>query len=473
MYDVLIVGAGTAGMACAITAAGQGAKVGVVEKSDHIGGALHWSGGHMSAGGTRLQKSRGIDDSPEKHYQDIININGSSGDLELIKLAVEEAPRTINWLEDLGFDFAPECPRIIYGHVPYTLPRTHYGTNKALSIYEVLKPLWDDQIKKGNIDLFLHHEWKGLEQNNNQFNEVITENSDGEKSFFGQNIVLTTGGYGSNPSFFSQKHPNTPLMSSTYPSATGDGHQIIEKIGGRFQYAEMHLPSLGGVELAKGRCNFNEAWAMVLTSVYRQPREIYVNNQGFRFMREDEINADTRERLAIQQPGWTFWLIFDEAALLERMENGIENPIMIGWDTEKIKAAALEERFLWKADSIASLCQKTGLPYNNLNTTISGFNTIVDQGNDHDFGREYLKNKVEQAPYYALQVHASVLVTFGGMKVNPQLQLLDQAGKIMPGLYGAGEFLGLGATSGSAFCSGMAITPALSFGRILGKTLTK
>lgn len=468
MYDLLIVGAGTAGMACAITAAQQGTRVAVIEKADHIGGALHWSGGHMSAGGTRRQKTLGIDDSPQKHYEDIIRINEGTGDLTLTKLAVLEAPHTIDWLEDLGFEFAPECPRIIYGHVPYTTQRTHYGVDKAMSIYKVLKPLWDEQMTNGNISLFLETPMLGLKQNEGRYNEVITPS----QSYFGKNIVLTTGGYGSNPDYFKAKHPGIPLMSSTYPTATGDAHQILEKSGGIFDYSDMHLPSLGGVELEDGRCNFNIAWAMVLTAIYRQPREIYVNVRGKRFMREDEENADTREREVIKQPDYKFWLIFDETALLERNQDGSENPIMIGWNTEKIKAAAKEEQFIWQANSIELLCQKTGLPIETLKSTIADFNQKVDIGTDNDFGRVYLKNKIQQAPYYALLVHASVLVTFGGMRVNENLQLINKDSKIMEGLYAAGELLGLGATSGSAFCSGMAITPALSFGRILGRKLS-
>jgi len=163
-------------------------------------------------------------------------------------------------------------------------------------------------------------------------------------------------------------------------------------------------------------------------------------------------------------------LIFDEAALMERNEQGVENPIMIGWNTEKIKQAAEAEQFIWKADTLEELCQKTGISLH-LKTTIEQFNRYTDAGDDPDFGRTYLKNKIAEAPYYALLVHASVLVTFGGIKVNKDLQIMDANGNTMPGLYAAGEFLGLGATSGKAFCSGMAITPALSFGRILGRTL--
>jgi len=114
-YDLIIVGGGTAGMACAIEAANNGATVAVIEKDSKVGGAMYWSGGHMSAGGTNLQSRKNIDDSPEDHFKDIIDINNSTGDFELIWKAVEEAPHTLNWLDELGFPWAPECPRIIYG----------------------------------------------------------------------------------------------------------------------------------------------------------------------------------------------------------------------------------------------------------------------------------------------------------------------------------------------------------------------
>ena len=475
MYDLLIVGAGTAGMACAITAAQNGAKVGVIEKDNQIGGALHWSGGHMSAGGTRRQKTQGIEDSPEKHYADIIRINKGSGDLDLIKLAVEEAPSTIDWLEDIGFEFAPECPRIIYGHIPYDTKRTHYGVNKAISIYEVLYPLWDEQVENGHIELFLEHTMIGLEKVGKRFQKVLAHHNGMELKFSGKHIVLTTGGYGSAPDYFSEKHPKMPLVSSAYPTATADGHKIVEELGGEFKYGEHHIPSLAGIENPpqSGRANFNEAWSMTLTSVYRRPREIYVNSFGKRFMNEDEPNPDTRERIVTQQPGWKFWILFDEDALLERMENGMENSIMIGWDTKKIKAEAVKEESIFQADSINALSEKIGLPSDEIKKTIQVFNNNIDNGGEDKFGRTYLKNKIERAPFYAIHVHASVLVTFGGMKVNKDLQVVNKDGEVMEGLYGAGEFLGLGATSGSAFCSGMAITPALSFGRILGRKLVK
>ncbi len=472
-YDILIVGAGTAGMSCAITAAERGLKVGVIEKVDYVGGAMHWSGGHMSAGGTHLQKEKGIEDSPEKHLADIYRINNKTGDLDLTERAVFEAPKTVQWLDDLGMEWADDCPRIIYGHVAYETARTIYGPEKALSIYKAMLPSWEKHVSNGQIEIHFNNSFIGLGKNEDRFDTVFCESSEGEKKYTGKNIVITTGGYGSNPAYFHEKHGDIPLVSSCYPTATADGHMITEKHGAQFKYADFHLPSLGGMEeqAGSGRVDFNKAWAMVLTSVYRQPRDIYVNALGKRFIKEDEISPETRELTVMKQPDWCFWIIFDERALNSTDENGNHNPIVIGWTVEQIKEEAKKNRALTVANSIEELATKTGLPSDNLSSTVADYNKMVQTKMDSEFGRTYLEDAISEAPFYALKVHASVLVTFGGIKVNKELQILDTKGNVMKGLYAAGEFLGLGATSGSSFCSGMAITPALSFGRILGSNL--
>ncbi len=474
-YDIIVVGAGTAGMMCAIFAAKRGLRTMVLEKADHIGGAMHWSGGHMSAGGTKLQKRLGIEDSPEKHYEDIMRINGGSGDLALIRKAVDLAPQLIDWLDDNGFEFDPIAPRIVYGHVPYETPRTHYGVESAKTTLKTMMPHWEKGVAAGLITVALEHEVQRVSKIGDRYSKVHCTTQDGEKVYEGHHILLTTGGYGSNPEFFNDQHPGIPLVSAAYPTATGDGHLMIMKEHGSMRFSEHHLSSMGGIENpnGSGRCDFFEGWASVLTSVYRQPRDIYVDQQGDRFITEDEINPDTRERVMLANDIWHFWIIFDEAALLERDDQGNENPIIINWNTEKIKLEAERERFLYRADTIKELSAKINIPPNNLIKTVNNFNAMVDNDHDPDFGREYLKNKISEAPFYALKVHASVLVTFGGVNVNANLQVLNKEGDVLEGLYAAGELIGLGATSGSAFCSGMSITPALSFGRWLGDTLKR
>ncbi|MEM8889032.1 MAG: FAD-dependent oxidoreductase [Bacteroidota bacterium] len=471
IYDILIVGAGTSGMTCAITAAQKGARVLVLEKDSRIGGTFHWTGGHMSGGGTRRQKELGIEDSPDQHYEDIMRICEGSGDLDLIRMAVDEAPHTIDWLDDLGFEWAPECPRIIYGHIPYKTARTHYGTEMGYSFLKVLMPLWEKEVLARRISFHLN---KPMDALINEGNKIVGVKA-GTEHYYAKNIVLTTGGYGADGEFFAQMHPEAaPLVSATNTHSTGDGQKIVVAAGGQMRYQETHVPSLGGIEMEKGsqRADFKQAWAMVLTSVYRQPREIYLNAEGKRFMAEDEANPDTRERSVGKQSGQKFWMIFDEAALSETNEEGVENPLIIGWNAERIRAEAAREVSLWKADSLEELALKSGLEAEALKESVKRFNQQVAANQDEDFGRTYLKNPIKEGPFYALLSYASVLVTFAGLEVNKELQVLDEKGNPFPGLYAAGEILGLGATSGKAFCSGMAITPALSFGRILGRNLS-
>ncbi len=475
VWDVVIIGAGAAGMSCAIEAAERGLRVLVVERSDRPGGALHWSGGHMSAAGCRRQRQVGIEDSAPQHLQEILDINGHTGDEALIRLAVEEAPKTLDWLEDNGFEFAPECPRIIYGHVPYRVPRTFYGSQKGLSVLKVLKRRWQALLAAQRL-----HVCYGMAaldvacSEGNRYDTVVAADVENrEHRFRAQHIVFATGGYGASPAFFAHKHPGAPFVSAAYPTADGSGIALLERKGAAFRFAEHHLPSLGGVEMppGSGRTDFNEAWAMVLTSVYRPPREVYLNAQGRRFMPEDEPNADTRERHVMRQPGWFFWAVFDQAALDERNADGSESHLLIGWSRERFLDEAQKGVNICQAHHLEALARACQLPTETVLAEISAFNEAVAIGVDRAFGRKYLKNAVAQPPFYAVKICAASLVTFGGVRVNARFEVLDEQGRPLPGLYAIGEMLGLGATSGNAFCSGMALTPAISFGRRLGQQL--
>lgn len=210
---------------------------------------------------------------------------------------------------------------------------------------------------------------------------------------------------------------------------------------------------------------------MVLTSVYRPPREVYLNANGRRFMAEDEPNADRRERWVMQQPGWFFWAIFDQAALEERAADGTESPLLIGWSRERFLRRAQEGSGIYQANSLVELARACQLPPQVVEEEIAAFNQAVAIGKDEKWGRQYLKNAVKQPPFYAVKINAAALVTFGGIRVNTHFEVLNTSGEPLPGLYAIGEILGLGATSGNAFCSGMALTPAISFGRLLGQNL--
>ncbi len=468
-WDLIIVGAGTAGMPCAISAAENGASVLVLDKSNEVGGTLHITGGHMSGGGTKRQKSRGIEDSAENHIEDILRISKGSADNPIMRLAAEQNPRALDWLDELGFEFDDETPKIMYGHEAYSSPRTVFGKDAGKSIIKAMLPAWEKHVAGGRIEVKLKHEVIALIADNNEITGVRIRDRCGETERFGKAVVLATGGYGSNAKFFKSVTPTVEnLVSTTRYTSTGDGIAISLEQGAKFHNAENHFVTLGGIELEPGggRSDWWDAWALVYTSVYRRPREIYVNSFGRRFMNEDEPSADKREHFVMKQAEQKFWMIFDDASIDD------DEPLVRDWDAETLRGKSLEEEVIWQADSIVELAQKTGLDESNLSESVENYNAGAAMKQDA-FGRKYLDFKIEKAPFYALLTHGSTLVTFGGLAVNKDLCVVKENGDPIKNLYAIGEVLGAGVMNGEAFCSGMLITPAIGLGRFLGHKLAK
>jgi fumarate reductase flavoprotein subunit len=126
--DVVVVGAGTAGLPAAIEAADAGARVMLIDKQPEIGGMLHISTGQFSGAGTRRQHARGIDDSPAAHLADVERLSHGRANRELVELAVSQQGEAVDWLDDLGFEFADDTPRLVPGHELYSVPRTLRGS---------------------------------------------------------------------------------------------------------------------------------------------------------------------------------------------------------------------------------------------------------------------------------------------------------------------------------------------------------
>lgn len=458
-------------MPCAITAAENGARVLVVEKAAEIGGTLHWSGGHLSAGGTRRQRECGIADSPDLHFADVMRIADHQADPKLVRLAVDEAPHVIDWLDELGLPWDPITPRIVYGHEPYQIARTYYGMEAGKSILETLRPLWEAQVSAGRITALFGHAMTGFLVEAGTVLGVRAQSAQGEVDLRGRNVVLTSGGYAANHELFAELTPavhgiQPKLISTARPTSTGDGIIAARRLGAQVRHADKYLASLGGIELEPGSgwADYQSAWAMVFTTSYRPPREIYVNTHGERFMAEDNPSPDLRERLILQQPEHKFWCIFDERGLTEGAS------LVKQWSVDDLRVHAAAGKCMWQANTLAELARLAGIEEAGLVATVEKFNLAAQTGQDA-WGRQDWQYTIQQPPYYALLTHATSLLSFGGLAVNSDLQVLNNAGMPIPHLYAAGEILGAAALMGQSFCSGMLLTPCLSFGRILGRRL--
>ena len=283
MADILLIGAGTAGITAAIRAAKRGKRVVVIEKSDSVGGTLHYTAGHMSAAGTHLQHAAGISDTPEQHFNDVARICGNTMDAIITRKAVDLAAGTVNWLHELGYPFHERAPAILYGHEAYSIARTYFGKDdvspkmnrSGKTIWQILQPLWEEQINKGTIQLITHCKLIGFQHANHQITGVVVENNGEQQILTAQQYILTTGGYAANPSFFKEHIPGgSRLLSAANPAATGDGIKAVMDIGGIFWGGDKQMFTLGGIETepGSGRIDFWNAWARMSNSKYRNKR---------------------------------------------------------------------------------------------------------------------------------------------------------------------------------------------------------
>lgn len=470
-WDAIIVGAGTAGIPCAIEAATAGARVLVLEKGERIGGTLWVTGGHMSGGGTRRQRARGIEDSPAAHLDDVRRVSHGTAVEEIARLACVEAPGTLDWLDELGFPWAGETPALVYGHEPYRVARTVWGEGAGCDILETIRPLWDAQVAAGCIELLLATSLVDLLVEDGAVVGVRAAGPGGAVTDYrAPRVALTAGGYAAAPELFQQVTPGNPrLVSVAAVTSTGDGILAAQRVGAGFRGAEKFIPTAFGIELPRGsgRSDFWDGWPAVVAHV-RPPREIYVDDAGRRFINEDDESPHRREEEIQRLPDNRWWIVFDEASI----EAG--DPVVNYWSHERLRAEAERGEAVFRGDTLEQLAAATGvIDPAGLVATVAEWNALVDAGGPDPLGRAHVGPSIEQGPFYALLNRATTFISFGGLAVDTELRVLDAAGRPIPGLHAAGEIIGAGATSGNAFCGGMLVTPALSLGRRLGRQLAR
>jgi fumarate reductase flavoprotein subunit len=467
-FDIIVVGAGTAGIPLTIFAAERGARILVIEQSGEIGGTLHYSSGQMSGAGTKLQAARGIEDDPAIHYDDIMRISRGRADPALTRLATMIAADTIDWLTDLGAEFAPECPAVFFGHEPYSVPRTHWGVDGAKSYLKVLKPVFECALRSGDVDLRLHTRMLDiLRDDQGAAIGVTIQSGDGEREqVFGRNIVLTTGGYGGNSDLFSAFSAGKPLHTMAAPTSTGSGMQAALATGAVLHGQSDFLPTFGGVDGASSPGRTDMDMAMDLVPQVRQPWEVFVNAHGDRFIAEDSPSVDRKEHALLEQPGLEFWVVFDariyhEAPWLFRKRT-----------REQLDASFQTHPSFKRADSLFALAEACHFSAANLERAIERYNDARAAGVD-DFGRRHMPLPIVEPPFYAIRHHGTTVRTFAGIRINESLNVLNDRGLPIQNLFAAGEIVGAATFAGQSFAGGMSITPALGFGRILGQYLLR
>jgi len=464
-WDLIIVGAGTAGIPAAVFAAKRGARVLLIEASAQLGGTLHLSTGQMSAAGTKVQAAKGIVDTPQEHFDDVWKISKGTVSPELVKLAVFNAAEAYDWLMDNGFDMIPSHPVKGQAHEPYSKDRYYWGIDGGISILKVLEKTIQPEIASGRVTFLPRSEAKELiTGNGGAVTGVITQGEDGKTAkHLGKAVLLASGGYASNVAMFEQLTGCKHYARMSYPYSQGQGITMGLAVGGYVRGKEQYLCNFGAI-MADAEPQSTSIGRFNTYPERRQPWEVYVNVRGERFVQEDVPSVDKREHALLQQPDFRFWIVFDDE-IMKAAPLGID-----GWDRAKFEDAFSSEPMFYKAASLEELAAKAGVDKAGLTKTIAAYNKAQASGKDA-LGRTHMPRPIAKGPFYAIRHQGYSITSTVGLAVNTDLQVIKGDGAPIRGLYAAGELLGTAQLMGSAFCGGMNVMPALTYGKLLGQKM--
>ena len=449
-YDVVVIGAGGAGLTAAITAAENGASVVVVEKMAAIGGNTALSGGEMAAPGNWLQKKEGIEDSADKFYEDVMKGGDYKANPELVRVLADNALSAAEWLrDDIKVDF--EDKMMFFGG--HSVMRSLVPHNESgVEIIQKLKAKADEL----GITVLTNTKATELVETDKKVTGVKATTKDGDVTFTAsKGVVLATGGFGSNIEMRKEYNPemDEKILSTCSPGSTGDGIVMAEKIGAAtvdMSYIQTY-PT----------CDITSGTLLYVGDVRLAGRSILVNKEGKRFVEELE-RRDVISKAVTEQTGGVSYMFWDEASM---EASGVKEAHPEEYER------LIKEKHLVKADTIEEAAAFFGIDAEALKKTIADYNQYAADGKDLEFNKRGKLVAFGEGPYYIMVSQPSVHHTMGGVVINTNAQVLDKDGKAISGLYAAGEVTG--GIHGTNRLGSDAIADITVFGRIAGEQVSK
>jgi fumarate reductase flavoprotein subunit len=439
--DVVVIGAGAAGMTAAITAHDTGAKVIVLEKQPITGGNSMLAAGGMNAAETKYQKEKGIKDSVDLMIEDTMKGGNNLNDPELVKILARNSAGSVDWLTSLGADLS-NVGRMAGASVD----RRHGpkgGAAVGANIADTLKKNAADR----KIDLRVNSKVvKILEDGKGTVTGVQVEGKHrGLYTINAKAVVLTSGGFSANPERVAMYRPEFKGMTtSNQPGATGDGLDIGAAAGGELKdmkEIQIHPSVSAGSKI-------------LITEAVRGNGAIVVNQEGKRFMNE-LTTRDKASAAILAQTGKMAYMVFDEGVRqsLKQIDGYFHLDLVKEGETPEALAAEIKA------------------PAQALKATIETYNQAVDKKDDAEFKRPDMPRALRTPKYYAIAIKPGVHYTMGGLKINTDTQVIAKDGKPIAGLYAAGEVTG--GVHGNNRLGGNSISETITFGRIAGANAAK
>ena len=482
--DVVVVGAGGAGMTAAITAAAEGKSVVILESQSMVGGNSVRATGGMNAGKTVYQdenefgESAGVEKTlktaAEKYadnetitalaktvseqwaayqanptgYFDSVELMeldtmiGGKGinDPELVETLCANSADAIDWLDEHGITL-----HNVSSFGGASVKRIHRPVNaegKTVSVGSYMIPLLEENCKKAGVQILL----------NTTANEILTDangaaagikatGSTGETvTVNAKAVVLTTGGFGANLDMVVKYKPELKgFMTTNAAGIQGQGIEMAEAIGA----ATVDMDQIQIHPTVEANT------AALITEGLRGDGAVLINAEGKRFI--DEVGTrDVVSAAEIAQTGSYSWLVVDQAMV----------------DASSVIQGYIKKGYTVTGETYEELGKAMGVDAAAFAETMDKWNGYVEAKNDPDFGRTSFANPLNTAPYYAVKVTAGVHHTMGGLKINANTEVLNEKGEVIPGLFAAGEVTG--GVHGANRLGGNAVADFTVFGRIAG-----
>ncbi len=433
--DVVILGAGAAGMSAALEASNAGASVVILEKQGIVGGATTRSGGKLVAAGTPEQEEAGFSgDTAEDLYNYLASYDEYDEiDSDKLHEFTNHALEDVEWLEGLGVDVINVEP-IHSSITPWRVLNTKGGGGQTSGIGgQISVPLYD-AVSKTDTQIIYNCTADQILMEDGKAVGVVGVKKDGSTvTVNAKGVVIATGGYAANHDLGSMYYEN--YTTSVPGGNTGDGLILAKEVGADIYYSkgvqEVAVSFTCGVGI-------NEESGLV------------VNNNGERVVNEYtyQSHVATALRESGSEGGWYIASSEDPNATVQY-------------------GLTLDSTL--SADTVSELAEKMGVDSATLEATITRYNELCDKGTDDDFGKpsEYMY-KLE-GTLYAIQMNPVLTVTFGGINTDTGSHVLDEEGNVISGLYAAGETAFVGIFGSEYPSCGVAIGSSVHYGRLAGQ----
>lgn len=437
--DVVVLGAGGAGVAAAIEAVDAGASVALLEKMPQIGGTTATSQGMIGAYESKFTKERDVHYTFEEMYGNLMSNASYRLDPELTAVTIEKSGETIDWMADrLGMNFYD----VIVGYGPLQMMHLVEGAGGAM------KTAMETALAGSSVDLMLETRATEILMNEDGSVKGVKATCGADTVIvYAKAVVVATGGYANNPELTARLDPEKAgTWGIGFPGATGDGIIMASNVGAALTHTGDMMCVLKDYEIMSEH-NGTSATANVSSFISRNNTVLLAAN-GKRFVDEKDIgymtqklNSPVFDQMHRDGLGYV-WAISDKASL----------------EAKGVKRG-LEMEFI-TADTFEELAEKMELDVDTVVETLTNYNAYCETGHDPEFGRLLLE-KLE-APYCAVKVVPCEIITYGGIARNVNAEVIRADGTVIPGLYTAGE-----ASANSAYM-GFTLTNAYGWGRIAG-----